>query len=187
MRQVTTGSLTKLLKRVSIRLTKNLYSIRRILWTNSSRYATWGGRVCDAGPTKANASNSKFKSENSDNDAVTDNVAAQAYVEQFGLEVFNRADNAVRANKASRYVCIRIPNRSSRTKTNRDSDKLQIPFKQQPRFSSSVKYGASSIQKLRPRSNLRNTTRYESQRLSRLGRTQICQIQLPKGRMRIRS
>ncbi|KAL2007909.1 hypothetical protein VTN00DRAFT_7891 [Thermoascus crustaceus] len=46
----------------------------------------------------------QFKSENSDNDAVTDNVAAQAYVEQFGLEVFNRADNAVRANKASRQT-----------------------------------------------------------------------------------
>ncbi|KAL2002615.1 hypothetical protein VTN02DRAFT_6377 [Thermoascus thermophilus] len=46
----------------------------------------------------------QFKSENSDNDAVTDNVAAQAYVEQFGLEVFSRADNAVRANKASRQT-----------------------------------------------------------------------------------
>ncbi|KAL1970517.1 hypothetical protein VTN77DRAFT_4161 [Rasamsonia byssochlamydoides] len=46
----------------------------------------------------------QFKSENSDNDAVTDNVAAQAYVEQFGLEVFSRADNAVRANKATKQT-----------------------------------------------------------------------------------
>jgi vacuolar protein sorting-associated protein VTA1 len=47
-------------------------------------------------------SHCKFKNENSENDAVTDNVAGQAYVEQFGLEVFGRADNAVRANKASK-------------------------------------------------------------------------------------
>lgn len=44
----------------------------------------------------------KFKNENPDNDAITDNVAGQAYVEQFGLEVFTRADNAVRANKATK-------------------------------------------------------------------------------------
>ncbi|EED16884.1 conserved hypothetical protein [Talaromyces stipitatus ATCC 10500] len=46
----------------------------------------------------------RFKNENPDNDAITDNVAGQAYVEQFGLEVFNRADNAVRANKASKQT-----------------------------------------------------------------------------------
>ncbi|KAL1992533.1 hypothetical protein VTN49DRAFT_4565 [Thermomyces lanuginosus] len=46
----------------------------------------------------------RFKSENSDNEAVTDNVVAKAYVEQFGHEVFNRADNAVRANKASKQT-----------------------------------------------------------------------------------
>ncbi|PGH23229.1 hypothetical protein AJ80_02645 [Polytolypa hystricis UAMH7299] len=43
----------------------------------------------------------KFKSENADNDAVTDDVAGQAYVEQFALETFQRADNAVLSNKAS--------------------------------------------------------------------------------------
>ncbi|RAO69182.1 uncharacterized protein BHQ10_005194 [Talaromyces amestolkiae] len=46
----------------------------------------------------------KFKNENPDNDAITDNVAGQAYVEQFGLEVFTRADNAVRANKATKQT-----------------------------------------------------------------------------------
>jgi vacuolar protein sorting-associated protein VTA1 len=46
----------------------------------------------------------RFKSENPDNDAITDNVAGQAYVEQFGLEVFARADNAVRANKATKQT-----------------------------------------------------------------------------------
>ena len=35
---------------------------------------------------------------------MTDDVAGKAYVEQFGLETFSRADNAVRANKASRQT-----------------------------------------------------------------------------------
>lgn len=53
-------------------------------------------------PQLTDAAIKQFKSENSDNEAVTDNVVAKAYVEQFGHEVFNRADNAVRANKASK-------------------------------------------------------------------------------------
>ncbi len=32
-----------------------------------------------------------------------DDIAGQAYIEQFGMETFQRADNAVRANRASRY------------------------------------------------------------------------------------
>ena len=35
-------------------------------------------------------------------DAIVDETAGQALIEQFGLEVFTRADNAIRANKASR-------------------------------------------------------------------------------------
>lgn len=46
----------------------------------------------------------QVKAENAGNDAVTDEVAGRAYAEQFGLETFQRADNAVRANKASRYA-----------------------------------------------------------------------------------
>jgi len=46
----------------------------------------------------------QFKSEHADEPAVTDDVAGKAYVEQFGLETFERADNAVRANKASRQT-----------------------------------------------------------------------------------
>ncbi|KAI1920235.1 hypothetical protein LOZ58_005343 [Ophidiomyces ophidiicola] len=42
-----------------------------------------------------------FKAEHPKDDTVTDDIAGQAYVEQFGLETFQRADNAVRANKAS--------------------------------------------------------------------------------------
>lgn len=44
----------------------------------------------------------KMKANNPSNDAIADDVAGQAYVEQFGLETFQRADNAVRASKASR-------------------------------------------------------------------------------------
>jgi vacuolar protein sorting-associated protein VTA1 len=44
----------------------------------------------------------KFKADNQTNDAVTDDVAGKVYVEQFALDTFQRADNAVRANKASR-------------------------------------------------------------------------------------
>ncbi len=51
---------------------------------------------------------SQFKAENQENDAVTDDLAGRAYVEQFGLETLQRADNAVRANKASRYCSIRL-------------------------------------------------------------------------------
>ncbi|KAM5462831.1 hypothetical protein MauCBS54593_007812 [Microsporum audouinii] len=43
----------------------------------------------------------KFKKEHSHDDTITDDTAGQAYVEQFALETFQRAENAVRANKAS--------------------------------------------------------------------------------------
>lgn len=33
-----------------------------------------------------------------------DDVAGQAYVEQFGLETFQRADRAVKANKVTKYA-----------------------------------------------------------------------------------
>ncbi|KAI4128653.1 MAG: hypothetical protein LQ347_004087 [Umbilicaria vellea] len=46
----------------------------------------------------------QMKANNPSNDAIADDVAGQVYVEQFGLETFQRADNAVRANKASRQT-----------------------------------------------------------------------------------
>jgi vacuolar protein sorting-associated protein VTA1 len=46
----------------------------------------------------------KFKNENPSNDTVHDDVAAQAYVEQFALDTFNRADTAIRTNKATACV-----------------------------------------------------------------------------------
>ncbi|KAJ5573422.1 Vacuolar protein sorting-associate Vta1 N-terminal [Penicillium hispanicum] len=46
----------------------------------------------------------QFKSENPENETVTDNVAANAYVEQFGLEVFNRAEAAMTANKVTKQT-----------------------------------------------------------------------------------
>ena len=44
------------------------------------------------------------KSDFADNDAIMDDLAGQAYIEQFGQETFQRADNAMKANKASRQT-----------------------------------------------------------------------------------
>ena len=44
----------------------------------------------------------QFKLDHADNDAITDEVAAKAYVEQFALETFQRADDAIHSNAASR-------------------------------------------------------------------------------------
>jgi vacuolar protein sorting-associated protein VTA1 len=46
----------------------------------------------------------QFKSEHAQEPAVTDDIVGKAYIEQFGLETFQRADNAVRVNKASRQT-----------------------------------------------------------------------------------
>lgn len=43
----------------------------------------------------------QIKAENSNEDAILDDVAARAYCEQFALDIFQKADNAVRSNKAS--------------------------------------------------------------------------------------
>lgn len=42
------------------------------------------------------------KVERAEDDAVVDNTAGQAYVEQFAQETFSRAERAMRANKATR-------------------------------------------------------------------------------------
>jgi hypothetical protein len=44
----------------------------------------------------------QFKVDNPENETVTDIVAASAYVEQFGLEVFGRAEAAMNANKVTK-------------------------------------------------------------------------------------
>ncbi|KAF7588624.1 hypothetical protein BBP40_005435 [Aspergillus hancockii] len=46
----------------------------------------------------------EFKSQNPDNETVTDAVAANAYVEQFGLEIFGRAETTMRANKVTKQT-----------------------------------------------------------------------------------
>jgi vacuolar protein sorting-associated protein VTA1 len=43
-----------------------------------------------------------YKSANATNDAVVDDVAAKAYMEEFGLETFERAEKAQRENKVTR-------------------------------------------------------------------------------------
>jgi len=46
----------------------------------------------------------QYKAQHADEPAVTDDIVGKAYVEQFGLETFERADNAVKADKATRQT-----------------------------------------------------------------------------------
>jgi vacuolar protein sorting-associated protein VTA1 len=45
-----------------------------------------------------------YKAANSSNDAIVDDVAAKAYMENFALETFGRADDAQRANKVTKQT-----------------------------------------------------------------------------------
>lgn len=46
----------------------------------------------------------RVKTEQAGNDAITDDIAAKAYIEQFALETFQRADDAIHTDKATRCV-----------------------------------------------------------------------------------
>lgn len=46
----------------------------------------------------------QVKSDNATNDAIVDDTAGQAYVEEFALETFQRADRAVQANKVTKQT-----------------------------------------------------------------------------------
>ncbi len=46
----------------------------------------------------------QIKADNATNDAILDDMAGQAYVEQFGLNTFQRAENAMQANKVTRQT-----------------------------------------------------------------------------------
>lgn len=76
----------------------------------------------------------QFKAANATNDAVVDDIAGKAYVEQFGLETFQRADNAVRANRASGQTADTF--RASATFL----DLLQIWGPIEPEITSKIKY-----------------------------------------------
>lgn len=43
------------------------------------------------------------KADHRDNEAIVDDSAGQAYVDQFGTETLERAENAMKLNKATRY------------------------------------------------------------------------------------
>jgi vacuolar protein sorting-associated protein VTA1 len=76
----------------------------------------------------------QFKEQHAGEAAVMDDVAGKAYVEQFGLDTFARADNAVRANKASRQTADTF--QASATFL----DLMQIWGDIDPEFSSKIKY-----------------------------------------------
>lgn len=44
-----------------------------------------------------------MKAEQGDNDAIIDDLASKAYVEQFGVETLGRAENAMNQNRVSRW------------------------------------------------------------------------------------
>ena len=48
----------------------------------------------------------QIKADNAANDAIVDDTAGQAYVEQFALETFQRADRAVQANMVTKYESV---------------------------------------------------------------------------------
>lgn len=48
-----------------------------------------------------------IKAQHAEDDTITDDLAAQAYIEQFATETFQRAENAVAANNASAYAILR--------------------------------------------------------------------------------
>jgi vacuolar protein sorting-associated protein VTA1 len=43
----------------------------------------------------------QVKADNSTNDAIQDDVAAQAYVEQFAMEILNKADTVMRDDRVA--------------------------------------------------------------------------------------
>jgi vacuolar protein sorting-associated protein VTA1 len=45
------------------------------------------------------------KTANPENDAIMDDVAGQAYVEQFAQDMFDRAQRPLKANKVTQYDC----------------------------------------------------------------------------------
>ncbi|KAK5171949.1 uncharacterized protein LTR77_003586 [Saxophila tyrrhenica] len=46
----------------------------------------------------------QYKADNAANDAIVDDVAAKAYIENFAMDTFNRADNAQRANNVTKQT-----------------------------------------------------------------------------------
>lgn len=45
-----------------------------------------------------------MKTEHADDDAIVDDTAGQAYVEQFAQQTFDRGEKVLRANKVTRYA-----------------------------------------------------------------------------------
>lgn len=69
----------------------------QLSWTSLKRFAT-----CEFILDSSYIDFAQTKIEHGDDDTITDDVAAQVFVEQFALETLQRADNAMKANKASR-------------------------------------------------------------------------------------
>lgn len=67
-----------------------------------------------------------MKSDYAETDAISDDVAGHAYIEQFGLETFQRADNAMRAHKVTRYcLWIRLDLIATKSSDRQTADTFQ--------------------------------------------------------------
>ena len=78
----------------------NYYVINQIL----SKGLHTADEECTSYTTSLMDKLEQVKNANVGNDAILDDVAAKAYIEQFAMETFQRADNAIHSNQASRWV-----------------------------------------------------------------------------------
>lgn len=67
-----------------------------VLWINLKRCAKYLVFL------RLRLKSSKVKAEQSDNDAIVDDMAGKAYVEQFGLDTLERAENTMKQSRVSR-------------------------------------------------------------------------------------
>lgn len=84
---------------------------------------------CTAYTTQLMETLEQTKAAHPTEDALLDELAAYAYCEQFALETFTRADNAVRANKVTAYVRVGL---NSNLSSNRAPGRRPTPFAPRP-------------------------------------------------------
>ena len=143
-------------------------------WTGLKPYATYPAR------RREELTDPKAKAERADDDAIIDDVAGKAFVEQFGLEVFENAEKAVRVNKASRYDC-GLAGRFVEAFLPR-SVKPQTHIWLAPLFWSFCRYGRHSTATSQPRLSTPSIMRPASSKPSKPERIRMLRIQVPRQR-----
>ena len=118
----------------------------------------WKG--CDFQSISMRLMTDQMKADYAENDAITDDMAGHAYIEQFGLETFQRAENAMKANKASRCLS-KLPDTKSILIMEIYTDRRQTPSRPQQPFSTWSRSGVNWNQRLPPKLNSPNIMRCE--------------------------